>query len=323
MEKEHILITGATGFIGSHVIDKLLSEKTYKIVAIVRNINNYKNVETLKQNGVILIKGCFYDKDTVENVFNRFPVSHVIHVAALRGAGAGNNKDYFTVNVKGTEVLLQSSFEHNIKKFLFLSSVGVFGTIPEDLPANLNSRLVGDNKYHNSKILAEQKVKLYTKKGLDAYIVRPTITYGPGDDGFPTTLINMVKGRTFICPAKDIKIHLLDVFSLADLLSRIIKLNNLYQRVFIAADEVPVSLGELVDLIYFHFYNKKYPSLLKLPNILFRMLSNVFILLRNEKWLTRILLISKNWNYDISETTKAIQYVPAKTADSFLKHMNI
>jgi len=322
MQKEYILITGATGFIGSHVIHKLLSEKIYKIVAIVRDIDNYKNVKKLKQSGVILIKGDFYNKDVVEKIFSQFPVRHVIHIAALRGGGAGTSKDYLTVNVKGTEVLLKESYDYKINKFIFCSSVGVFGTIPTDLPANINTKLVGDNNYHNSKILAEQKVKQYINKGLNAYIVRPTITYGPGDDGFPITLVKLVKRRIFLLPFKDIKIHLLNVASLAEQFCRMIKTDNIKHKVFIAADNAPISLKELVNLIHNYFYQRNYPFFLKLPNFLFKFLSIVFMLIRNEKWLTRVLLISQSWHYDIKETLNSFEDTSTSTEDSFIKNIH-
>ena len=69
MNREYVLITGATGFIGSHVADKLLSEGAYNLVAIVRRNYKYKKVDELKQRGVILVEGKFYDKNAIEKVF--------------------------------------------------------------------------------------------------------------------------------------------------------------------------------------------------------------------------------------------------------------
>ena len=319
MSEEYLLITGATGFIGSHVIEKLLSDRLYRIVAIVRKNKNYKNVEELKHKGVILVEGSFYDNNLLEMIFEKFPVQNVIHIAALRGGGVGTKEDFYEVNVRGTEVLLAASLKNQVKKFIFCSSVGVFGTIPKEVPANLKTELNGDNAYHNSKILAEEKVREFINRGLNAYIIRPTITYGTGDQGFPKTLVELVKKRVFLLPFKDIKIHLLDVTSLAELVSQMVKYDSLNQRVFIAADEAPIPLKELVNSIHFHYYRTNYPPILKLPNSIFKVLSLAFQLSRNEKWLTRILLVSKSWHYDISETINTFQFIPAQTKDSFLK----
>ena len=321
MNKEYVLITGTTGFMGSHVTEKLLSDKSYRIVTIVRKNKNYKNVEELKHKGVILVEGNFYDKNLIERSFKEFPVQNVIHIAALRGGGEGSQEEYFQVNVRGTEALLEASFKNRVKRFIFCSSVGVFGTIPKEVPANLEIKLNGDNAYHNSKMLAEEKVREFINRGLNAYIMRPTITYGVGDQGFPKTLMELVKKRVFLLPFKDIKIHLLDVANLAELVSQMVKSDSLNQRIFIAADVAPISLKELVDLIHFHYYGSNYPPILKLPDSIFKVLSLAFQLSRNEKWLTRILLVSKSWHYDISETINTFQFIPAQTKDSFLKTM--
>lgn len=323
MKKEYILITGATGFIGSYVTDKLLSEKKYQIIAIVRETSDYKNVNELSNKGVFLFKGDFFDKTVVEKVFDEFPVKYVIHAAALRGGGAGSKKDYLTVNVKGTEVLLNASHRHNIERFIFISSVGVFGTIPSKVPAGIDTTLVGDSAYHKSKILSEQMIDSFVQKGLDVYTVRPAITYGSGDDGFPMTLVKLVKDHSLIQPFKDIKIHLLDVNSLAELISMMLITACPDQRVFIAADKKPVSVYELVNIIHQHYYQQKMPSLINIPNFIYNIASYVFKLIKNEKWLTRIQLISQDWYYDIQETEKAFGFSPVNTNEFFIRRMGL
>ena len=319
MKREHLLITGSTGFIGSHVAERLLSEKRYVIIAIVRKGINYKNVDDLKEKGVILFEGSFYDRALLEGVFKEFPIRNVIHAAALRGGGAGTKEDYNRINVLGTEALLEASFANQVSKFIFISSVGVFGTIPMEVPANILIELNGDNEYHKSKILGEKKAKEFVGKGLNVLIIRPTITYGSGDDGFSKTLMELVRKRILIMPFKDVKIHLLDVSRCAELVSQMLKARELNERVFIAADEDPISLGELVNLIYLHCHGVNYPRFLRMPTFVFRAMSMVFQLMGREKWATRILLISNNWHYDISETVGAFHYCPSKTKDSFLK----
>lgn len=141
MNKEYLLITGATGFIGAHVTEKLLSDKSYPLIAIVRKDRNYKNVNDLRNKGVLLVEGYFYDKNLLEKIFETFPIQNVIHLAALRGGGAGTKRDYYEVNVHGTEALLEASFKNRVKRFIFCSSVGVFGTIPKKPPPARRPRM--------------------------------------------------------------------------------------------------------------------------------------------------------------------------------------
>jgi len=321
MSREYVLITGATGFIGSHVIEKLFLENQYQEVAIVRKARNYKNVIHLQNKGVILVEGNFYDKKLLKRIFNTFPIQNVIHVAALRGGGAGTKEEYYNVNVFGTEMLLEASLKHRIKKFIFCSSAGVFGTIPRELPANLKTELSGDNDYHISKIMAEKKVHEFTSRGLNAFIVRPTITYGKGDNGFPTILVKLVKKRMLLLPFKDNKINLLDVNSLADLFIKILETNNLKHRVFIAADEAPISLRELVNLIHSYYYKRNYPSFLRMPNSIFYVNQLIFQAIKNEKWSARMQLIFKNWYYDTTETRFLIGFRSANTKKEFLTYL--
>lgn len=322
MDKEYTLVTGATGFIGSHVVERLLSEGHYAVIAIVRNPGNYKNVTSLRERGVVLIEGSFYDKTILEQVFRKFAVRNVIHIAALRGAGYGAEEDYYRVNVYGTEVLLEESLKNHVTRFLFCSSVGVYGTIPHELPAMVNTALRGDNDYHNSKILSERKVQEFINKGLNAFIIRPTITYGKGDNGFPSTLVKLVRKKMLVLPFRDSRIHLLHVDSLAEVFVQILKKDDITSRIFIVADEAAVSLRELVDAIYYSLYRTKYPSFLRLPNCIFKLMAMFFHLIKGNKWAVRVLLISRNWYYDISTTIRELSYRPADTLACFTAIVN-
>jgi nucleoside-diphosphate-sugar epimerase len=175
--------------------------------------------------------------------------------------------------------------------------------------------------YHESKVLAEKKVHEYIEKGLDAYILRPAITYGIGDDGFPRTLVKLIKRRMLLLPTEDIEIHLLDVSTLADLIITIMRSVKLHQRVFIAADATPISLKALANKIYEHYHQKEYPSFLKLPNNVFKALLYCCLFFHSEKWVTRIRLISNNWYYDINPTVKELSFKPADTGESFVRNM--
>ncbi|MFA5014651.1 MAG: NAD-dependent epimerase/dehydratase family protein [Actinomycetota bacterium] len=322
MDKKYVLITGATGFIGSYVAQRLLTKEDYGIVAIVRKSSGYKNVDWLKKNGVILYEGNFYDEKLVNHIFEKLFIKFIIHCAALRGAGLGKPQDYYKVNVEGTKTLLDTAFKYGVDKFIFLSTVGVFGTIPKELPARLTTSSSGDNLYHNSKILAEKMVQESIKDGLNAFIIRPTIVYGKGDIGFPQTLVKLCKKRLLFLPKQDNRIHLLEVGKLAELIMQLIETNT-SKRTFIVADKYPVNLRELADLIHFHYYHSNYPLCMSLPDFAFRLLRKIFCLINNEKWLTRLSLITKSWYFDISETIEAVNYNPLKTKDNFIKCMDL
>jgi nucleoside-diphosphate-sugar epimerase len=68
MADEYILITGVTGFIGSHVVEKLLAEN-YRILAVVRNSKNRKEIDDFRTKGVVFVEGHFYDDAVLDTIF--------------------------------------------------------------------------------------------------------------------------------------------------------------------------------------------------------------------------------------------------------------
>jgi nucleoside-diphosphate-sugar epimerase len=318
--REFTLVTGATGLIGSHVVSKL-RERRREVVAVVRREADGEKRKTLERLGAVIAEGLFYDQDVLEKIFNAFDIENVIHCAALRGGGAGSREEYQTVNVDGTETLLRASLHGSVKRFIYLSSVGVLGTIPKELPGSLQSSLDGDNKYHESKVLAEGKVREYIGGGLDACILRPTITYGRGDNGFPTKLVEMVKKHQLLLPLHDITIHLLDADTLADMTARILDASEVGQNTFIVGDREPVSLRELTDTIHRHFYGTSYPAFLRFPNPGYEAMLSASRLMRLEKWITRILLLTRSWYYDVEPAVHSGFFRPANTGSAFLRVM--
>jgi len=319
MNRDVVLVTGATGFIGSHVSRMLANSSRYKVIAIVRGTDQYKNTGELSAAGVTLVKGLFYSEQVLKRLFDDHKINYVIHIAALRGAGKQGNYD--EINVEGTKRLLEVSFHHEVRRFIFCSSVGVFGTIPREVPASTETRLNGDTVYHKSKILAEEAVKQYIIRGLDACIVRPTITYGMGDDGFPATLVKLIKKGHLFLPAQQIRIHLLDVKSLAALFCSLLMEEELHTRVMTMADESPILLDELANIINRFYFGSDYPDQYRMPSSMFRISETIFKLLGNEKWSTRLRLISRDWFYDVSPIRSIPGAKTVRTEDKFLRYL--
>lgn len=321
MEKAYTLLTGATGFIGSHVAARLLLDGTWPVIAIVRGGRGYKNTVELADQGVLLFRGRFYDPDLLKSIFTSFPIRNVIHIAALTGEGKGSREDYEEVNVRGTKRLLAFSHRYGVDKFIYCSSVGVCGTIPADVPADLTTRPNPDNVYHRSKLEAEKRVNDFINRGLNAFIIRPTIAYGQGDTGFPFKLVKMVRRRVLLLPFRDNRIHLVSMSSLATMFLRLLKSDTIQNRVFIAADEGPVLLRDLVDLIYSFYSGKGYPQFLKMPNFIFGAFETASRITRNKAWVGRLQRISRDWFFDIRPTDSLIGFQPGNTHQEFLRYL--
>lgn len=321
-ENTHLLLTGATGFIGGHAARALAGSGTsMKVLALVRRGTDEEKLQALRQAGVIPVEGDITDPDTVRDIFHHHKPARVVHLAALCGSGKGRSQEYRRVNVGGTETLLQEALRHGVERFIFCSSVGVHGTIPQELPADNHTPLVGDTEYHRSKILGEAAVQRAMRNGLDAVIVRPTITYGAGDTGFPATLVDLVRKRRFLLPPKDVLVHLLDVAALCRLFCLLLSGDPAQERVIIAADRAPVPLADLVHEIHRHHYGTAYPSLLSLPRLAARLLSVIPAIVGSDTWRTRIRLISRSWYYQTGNGPDGVQYEPPDTLTSFPESM--
>jgi len=321
MAKEYILLTGATGFVGLCLARRLLSQKNCNVVAIARP-NKKEIIEELRQLGAKVWEGNFYEEGLAAAVMAQYPISHVIHLAAIRGAGLARPKEYHKVNVTGTELLLNTALSQRVRRFIFCSTVGVYGIIPKEVPAGLTTPLNGDTAYHKSKVRAEERVKEFIAKGLDACIIRPTIVYGKDGNGFPQALIGLVKRRLLPLPWRANRIHLLNIDGFNEAVETLLTQELDQNRIFIAADASSVLLTELVDRIHLHYHGREYPVYLKLPNIFFSAIDILSRIMKNEKWTVRARLISKDWFYDTLGSATLLGQKQRETLDEFMKMLS-
>ena len=134
MEKT-ILVTGGAGFIGSHLIDRLLVNDNQ--IICLDNLNDYYNPEIKKLNqsehlnhlNYTFIKGDIRDGETIRNLFENHPIDIVVHLAAMAGVRPSIEDPvlYTDVNINGTQILLEAMMGSSVKKFVFASSSSVYG----------------------------------------------------------------------------------------------------------------------------------------------------------------------------------------------------
>lgn len=127
-----LLITGGTGYIGSHTVVELLS--IGEEVVIVDNLANSSTlvldrIEAITGKRPTFIKADICDKAAMNNVFSEHDISAVVHFAGLKAVGESNTMplSYYHNNVAGTVTLLQVMADHNVKNLVFSSSATVYG----------------------------------------------------------------------------------------------------------------------------------------------------------------------------------------------------
>lgn len=133
-----ILVTGGTGYIGSHTCIELLQEN-YEIIVLDNFCNSskesLKRVEHITSKSLTSVEGDVRCKETLKKVFDTYPISAVIHFAGLKAVGESTEipLEYYENNVSGSLSLLQVMAEYGCKSFVFSSSATVYGdpaTVP-------------------------------------------------------------------------------------------------------------------------------------------------------------------------------------------------
>lgn len=154
-----ILITGGTGYIGSHTCVELLNAG-YEIV-IVDNLSNSKrevlySIEKITAKSVPFYEVDILDRDALSKVFSEQDIQAVIHFAGLKAVGesVAEPLKYYQNNVSGTLALLEVMQWHNIKNIVFSSSATVYGMV-EKMPVSEDAELSTTNPYGSTKLMIE------------------------------------------------------------------------------------------------------------------------------------------------------------------------
>ena len=172
-----ILVTGATGFIGGRIIEKLSLSNEVKFKAAVRNLTSATRI------GRYPIEFSKFDLTNEEDMVKVLPsVTDIIHCAK-----GGND-----VSVIGTEKLFRYSQKFNIKKIVYLSTAEVYGDAKNVICEQSPLKYTG-NEYNKEKIEAEKVCLKYIEKGLNISILRPSIVYGPYSTNWTVNLGKYLK----------------------------------------------------------------------------------------------------------------------------------
>lgn len=158
-----ILITGGTGYIGSHTAVKLLEQD--ENIIIMDNLYNSKkgvlnSIETITTKKPRFYQTDLLDISGLEQIFQENKIDCVIHFAGLKAVGESVEEPlkYFNNNITGTINLLMTMKKYNCKKIIFSSSATVYGTA-ETMPLNEDSPLGVTNPYGRTKLVIEDMLR--------------------------------------------------------------------------------------------------------------------------------------------------------------------
>jgi nucleoside-diphosphate-sugar epimerase len=233
-----VFITGATGFIGSHLVDGLLARGYKAITALGRNRSA---IEGLRERGVASIMGDIADETSLRDIKGTFDA--IVHCAGV--VGNQSIRSLYDVNVRGTANICDWAIKRNVAIFVHLSSVAVnSGNMGNPLTEDMPYSAV--NCYGRSKIGAELVVKEFQAAGLPAVIVRPCAAYGPDEPHLLPRLLKCLKARLWCVPALSTAwFHWVSVRNVAACLIRCMEDSKALGGTFNIADEETVSFQDI------------------------------------------------------------------------------
>ncbi len=179
-----VLITGAAGFLGKHLV-RSFAARGFDVLPLVREVDERSPAGARALDEVLTTTGALDGFDAL------------VHAAAVRHRHGVDERTYRASNVGLVERLLRAA-SGRVRRFVDVSSVGVYG-FPSRLPITEANPYAAKTLYSVTKIEAEQIVRrLAPELGIEHVIVRPTIVYGPGDtNGMLDKMAQMIRAGTY------------------------------------------------------------------------------------------------------------------------------
>jgi nucleoside-diphosphate-sugar epimerase len=240
--KDIVLVTGADGFVGRSVLAKISSH--YYVKASVR-----RQTDSLVIADQIFEVGEISGSNSWSSAICN--VNTVIHLAAVAHKSSVNQDYINEVNVNGTINLAKQAVDAGVKRFIFISTIGVLGNATSSVPFNENSPSNPHSSYAESKFQAEMELlKIASKTNLEVVIIRPVLVYGIGAPGNFGKLVSLIKKTPFLPFALcNNKRSFISVDNLVDFVSVCISHPKAANETFCISDGTDISIREFTNRI--------------------------------------------------------------------------
>ena len=209
---ENILITGGTGYIGSHIALELLKSKFNVFIfdnLSNSNVESLKTIERLTGKKISFEEGDIKDQGFIDQYFNKYKIDCVIHCAGLKAVAESIQKpyEYYENNIKGSLNLIGAMQKHKVKKLIFSSSATVYDE-HEKMPLNETSAIgQGQNPYARTKIMIEKILQDHVISDSEWSIIvlryfnpvgnDPSCLLGEDPKGIPNNLMPLINQAAF------------------------------------------------------------------------------------------------------------------------------
>lgn len=257
LKNKKVLVTGADGFIGSHLVERLLQEgSSVKAFVYYNSFNSWGWIDSLEahiKKNIEIFSGDIRDPNGVRVAIKNVDV--VFHLAALIAIPYSYHSpdSYIDTNIKGTLNILQGAREYGVEKLLVTSTSEVYGTA-QFIPITETHPKQGQSPYSATKIGADFLSESFFRSfNLPVVIVRPFNTYGPRQSAravIPTIISQLLHGEAVLKlgdlrPRRD----LLYVEDTVEGFIEIAKADNIFGEEINICTGTEISVGDLAEII--------------------------------------------------------------------------
>lgn len=237
-----LLVTGATGFVGQSLVKKI--SFMYETISLVRTQSN-----VLPKNVQQLIAKDIFEADLPDNI------DVIVHLAGrahiLNEQTTDPLTEFRTVNVEGTLQLARQALDKKVKRFIFMSSIGVNGSVTVQQPFTEDAVPQPHADYAVSKLEAEEALKkLFAGSDTELVIIRPPLVYAAHAPGNFARLLKLVATNLPLPFARtQNKRSFVALENLVDFIQVCIEHPNAANQTFLVADQNSISTRELVQYL--------------------------------------------------------------------------
>ncbi|HEY9014694.1 MAG TPA: NAD(P)-dependent oxidoreductase [Gemmatimonadales bacterium] len=262
-----LLVTGGTGFIGSHLAEEGRKRGAEVVVlGLTDRPEEQANAELLRRMGAEIMPGSITDAELCRRAARG--ATHIFHLAVAMREGGKSDEFFESINLDGTRHLLEAASVGRVERFVYCSTIGIYGHRAPGITRE-DSPLAPGNIYERTKVSAERLVREFAEKcSLPAVVLRPADVYGPRDQRLLKMFKGVSRGRFPLFGSGDGRRHMVYVDDVVSAFFKACERDNAVGEGLIVAGPRSCTLRELLDEVTRATGSKRYGFRLPLAPML-------------------------------------------------------
>ncbi len=243
-----LLVTGGTGFIGSHLAEAAARRGSEVVVlGLTDRPEERANSELLSALGAEILSGSITDADLCRRAARG--ATHIFHLAVAMREGGKSDEFFESINLDGTRHLLEAASVERVDRFVYCSTIGIYGHRAPGITRE-DSPLAPGNIYERTKVSAERLVREFAEKcALPVSVLRPADVYGPRDQRLLKLFKGVSRGRFPLFGSGEGRRHMVYVDDVVSAFFKACERDEALGQGLIIAGPRACTLRELLDEI--------------------------------------------------------------------------